>query len=164
MSRQLCNLIRFTRIKIFHINKKSWTIAGPLCFKMFFCSLQDLFSIKMSHSKINTFLKESNYINISRMLLQVYFIFNSWAVDQINISRDNMIKYINEFVYDFVLSHSYFCNTRLLDDFVLHLLIPSTQRILCKRTAFVYVYCQYMCTHFYKQSISYPELVFNMNK
>ena len=81
MSRQLCNLIRFTRIKNFYINKKSWTIAGPLCFKMFFCSLQDLFSIKMSHSKINTFLKESNYINISRTLLQVYFIYNSWAVD-----------------------------------------------------------------------------------
>ena len=94
---------------------------------------------------------------MSRTLLQVHFISNLRII---------MIKYINRIVYDFVLSHSNFCKTRLLDGFILHLSILSMQRIFYKRTVFVYEYCQYMCvcTHFYKQSISYPELVFYMNK
>ena len=73
---------------------------------------------------------------MSRTLLQLHFISNL---------RTIMIKYTNRIVYDFVLSHSNFCKTRLLDGFILHLSILSMQRIFYKRTVFVYVYCQYMC-------------------
>ena len=81
---------------------------------------------------------------MSRTLLQLHFISNL---------RTIMIKYTNRIVYDFVLSHTNFCKTRLLDGFILHLSILSMQRIFYKRTVFVYEYCQYMCVYTLLQTI-----------